>query len=202
MDKICGSCTYLDLSDGNCYGKYYCNKKWDRRLATDPACDSYTKAYSRDSGTIQNAINFSNGKNNSGCYITTMLCNILKLSDSNYYLNTLRNFRDNYLSKNDKYKGLLVEYDIIGPNICYYLLADRQNKLIAAKMFFNYIKPVVSLINDKMYVDAINRYKMMIETLKCLYGIEANITEYEIANSDISKSGHGIYKQLCKKQFS
>lgn len=202
MDKICGSCTYLDLSDGNYYGKYYCNKKWDRHLATDTACDSYTKAYSRDRGTIENAIDFSKGKNNSGCYITTMLCDILKLSDSNYYLNTLRNFRDNYLAKDNQYKELLVEYDIVGPQICHYLLVDRQNKLIAAKMFFNYIKPVVSLINDKMYIDAINRYKMMIEALKCLYGIEANITEYEIASCDISKSGHGIYKQLCKKQFS
>ena len=202
MDKICGSCTYLDLSDGNCYGKYYCNKKWDRHLATDTACGSYTKAYSRDRGTIENAIDFSKVKNNSGCYITTMLCDILKLSDSNYYLNTLRNFRDNYLAKDNQYKELLVEYDIVGPQICHYLLVDRQNKLIAAKMFFNYIKPVVSLINDKMYIDAINRYKMMIEALKCLYGIEANITEYEIASCDISKSGHGIYKQLCKKQFS
>ena len=199
MDKICGSCTYLDLSDGNCYGKYYCNKKWERDLAFDPACGSYTKAYSRDRGTIENAIDFSKGKNNSGCYITTMLCDILKLSDSNYYLNTLRNFRDNYLAQDSKNKELLVEYDIVGPQICRYLLVDRQNKLIAAKMFFNYIKPVVSLINDKMYIDAINRYKMMIEALKCLYGIEANITEYEIASCDISKSGHGIYKQLCKK---
>ena len=45
MDKICGSCTYLDLDyGGNCYGKYYCNKKWDRHLATDTACSSYIMA--------------------------------------------------------------------------------------------------------------------------------------------------------------
>ena len=55
---------------------------------------------------------------------------------------------------------------------------------------------------NKILKDFVNRYKMMIEALKCLYGIEANITEYEIASCDISKSGHGIYKQLCKKQFS
>ena len=36
MSKICGSCTYLDLDyGGNCYGKYYCNKKYDRHLATE-----------------------------------------------------------------------------------------------------------------------------------------------------------------------
>ena len=194
MDKVCGTCTYLDLSDGNCYGKYYCNKKCERHLATDTACYSYTKAYSRDSGAIKNAIDFSKGKSsNSGCYITTMLCDILKLSDSNYYLNTLRMFRDNYLSKNEEYKGILVEYDIIGPMICSNLINDKQNKLIAARMFFNYIKPVVSLINDKMYKDAISLYKLMINQLKELYNISYSISNEEILNSDIKKSGHGYF---------
>ena len=38
MDKNCGSCTYLDLSTGDIYGKYYCKKKYDRHLATDNVC--------------------------------------------------------------------------------------------------------------------------------------------------------------------
>ena len=199
MDKICGSCTYLDLSDGNCYGKYYCNKKWERHLATDPACYSYTKAYSRDSGTIKNALDFSKSKNSSSsCYITTMLCYILKLSDFNYYLNTLRNFRDSYLSKNIEYNYLLVEYDIIGPMICNNLINDKQNKLIAARMFFNYIKPVVSLINDNMYKDAINLYVLMINKLKGLYDINYIITEKQIDNCDIKKAGHGYYVKKFK----
>lgn len=194
MDKVCGSCTYLDLSDGNCYGKYYCNKKYERHLATDTACSSYTKSYSRDNGTIKNAIDFSKSKNSSsGCYITTMLCDILKLSDSNYYLNKLRNFRDNYLSKNEEYRKLLVEYDIVGPEISKNILSDKQNKLISARMFFNYIKPVVSLIDDKMYKDAVNLYKLMVESLISLYNINYSINEEQIINSDIKKSGHGYY---------
>ena len=198
MSNICGSCTYLDLSyGGNCYGKYYCNKKWERHLATDTACSSYTKAYSRDISTINNAIDFSNSKNSSSCYITTLLCGILNLSDSNHYINTLRHFRDNYL-KNSEYNNLLVEYDVVGPIICKHLENDRHNRLVAAKIFYNYISPVVSLIDDKMYKDAIVRYIMMVEKLKSLYDIDRCITTLEIEECDINLSGHGKYIKKLK----
>ncbi len=194
MDKRCGSCTYLDLDyGGDCYGKYYCNKKWDRHLATDTACSSYTKAYSRSNSSINNAIDYSNSKQNSGCYITTLLCDILKLSDSNYYINILRKFRNDYLRYNQEYNHLLVEYDIVGPIICRNLIVDSQNKLIAAKLFYNYISPTVSLIEDKMFVDAIVRYKMMVTRLKEIYGISTSITNKDINECNIALAGHGKY---------
>ena len=122
-----------------------------------------------------------------------MLCDILKLSDSNYYINTLRKFRDNYLTQDNKYKSILAEYDIIGPIICRYLIKDKQNKLIAAKSFFNYIKPIVSLINENMYIDAINLYKLMVNSLKSMYSISDAINQKEIEDIDIKNSGHGVY---------
>ena len=195
MSNICGSCTYLDLSTGNCYGKYYCNKKWDRHLATDTACSSYTKAYSRSNSSINNAVDFSNSKTSSNCYITTLLCGLLSLNDSNYYINILRSFRNNYLRYNQEYNHLLVEYDIVGPLICKNLIIDKNNRLIAAKLFYNYINPIVSLIEDKMFVDAIVRYTMMVDKLKNLYGINRVVTDCEIINSDISLSGHGKYEK-------
>lgn len=199
MDKNCGSCTYLDLSTGDIYGKYYCKKKYDRHLSTDNVCYSYTKAYSRSNGEYNNAIDYSKNKNSSsGCYLTTIMCNILKVNDNNYYLNTLRNFRDNYLQKNLEYSKILVEYDIVGPMLCEYIKSDKNNKLIASKVFFNYIKPVVSLIEDKMYKDAIVRYMMMVNSLKSIYGINTFISIEEIINCDISLSGHGKY---IKKYF-
>ena len=198
MSKICGSCTYLDLSTGNCYGKYYCNKKYDRHLATDTACSSYTKAYSRSSSALKNAVDFSNSKTSSNCYITTLLCGLLCLSDYNYYINILRSFRNNYLRYNEKYNHLLVEYDVVGPKICKNLIVDKNNRLIAARLFYNYINPIVSLIEDKMFVDAIVRYTMMVDKLKNLYGIDRVVTDLEIAESNIELSGHGKYVKKYK----
>ena len=198
MSNICGSCTYLDLSTGNCYGKYYCNKKYDRHLATDTACSSYTKAYSRSSSALKNAVDFSNSKTSSNCYITTLLCGLLSLSDYNYYINILRSFRNNYLRYNEKYNHLLVEYDVVGPKICKNLIVDKNNRLIAARLFYNYINPIVSLIEDKMFVDAIVRYTMMVDKLKNLYGIDRVVTDLEIAESNIELSGHGKYVKKYK----
>ena len=108
-------------------------------------------------------------------------------------MNTLRLFRDNYLQKNNEYKFLLAEYDIVGPIICKNIINDENNKLIAAKMFFNYIKPVVSLIDDKMYKDAVVRYCMMVNALKRIYGIVENVSVEQLENCDVTKSGHGYY---------
>lgn len=191
----CAECTYLDLSDGNSYGEYYCNKKWERHLATDPQCGSFCKAYRRSQGAINNAIDCSNSHNsNSGCYLTTMLCNILKMSDNNFYLETIRNFRNNILQKDEKYKKLLVEYDIIGPKIAYALDNDPLKFNIANIHFNKYIFPITKLINSYEYEAAINLYIAMTLSLKSLYNFSHyNISNEQINNADIKLSGHGIY---------
>lgn len=98
MSKFCGECTYLDLSTGDIYGKFYCDKKNERHLASDVECNRFCKAYSRYNSTIQNTYRYSKEHSNSGgCYLTTILCNILGMPDNNIYLKTIRNFRNNIL---------------------------------------------------------------------------------------------------------
>ena len=99
MSNFCGECTYLDLNTGDIYGKFYCERKWERHLATDPECGSFCRAYSRDSSTIENAYRYTNEHTSSGCYLTTMLCHILGMPDNNIYLETMRNFRKNILKR-------------------------------------------------------------------------------------------------------
>lgn len=41
MSKTCGECTYIDLSTGDIYGKFICERKWERHLATDLECGSF-----------------------------------------------------------------------------------------------------------------------------------------------------------------
>ena len=135
----CAECTYLDLSDYNSSGAYWCDKKLERHLATDPECGSFCKAYSRSYSAINNAIDYSNSKNSGGgCYLTTMLCNILGMDDNNIYLKTLRDFRNNILQKDEKNKQLLIEYDIVGPKIAEALNSDPlKNKI--AKIYLIYL---------------------------------------------------------------
>ena len=127
----CAECTYLDLEDSNSEGKYWCDKKCERHLSTDPECGSFCRAYSRSDGAISNAISYSKSKTDPPCYLTTMLCNILNLPDNNIYLETIRIFRANVLQKDEKYKKLIVEYDVIGPVIANALNNDPLKEVIS-----------------------------------------------------------------------
>ena len=195
MSKTCAECTYLEISNGDIYGKFLCEKHYERHLATDPECGSFCKAYSRDYNTIQNAYRYSNEHSSSGCYLTTMLCSILGMADNNFYLNTIRNFRKNILQKDDKYKQLLVQYDIIGPKIAKALKNDPLKEKIAKDCFNAYIVSIVKLINEQKYQMAINIYTYMTNSLRFIYNLNyITISNLDIDNADIKKSGHGIYK--------
>ncbi|MDO4963434.1 MAG: hypothetical protein Q4E75_05020 [bacterium] len=195
MSNYCAHCTYLKLDTGDYNGKFYCDKKGEWHLATDVECYRFCRAYSRDDNSIKNAIEYSNSHSSSGCYLTTMICDILKLDDNNMYLNTLRGFRKNILQKDDKYKAMLVEYDIIGPKISEALKNDPLKEKIALVNFENYIKKIKVLIDNKENENAINLYKQMTNNLKVFYNINDNVTTLQIDNADIKASGHGIYKQ-------
>lgn len=198
MSKVCAECTYLNINEGkgDLYGRFPCEKKWEYHLATDPECSRFCKAYSRDYNSIQNAISYSKSHSSGGgCYLTTMLCNILKMPDNNIYLETMQNFRKNILQKDEKYKSILVEYDIIGPKIAEALNNDPQKELIAQKYFNSFIPAIIFNINNKKHDDAILIYKSMTNLLKSFYGLyNIDVTTLEIDNADIKKSGHGFYK--------
>ena len=192
----CADCTYLNLEDFNDDGEYWCDKKCERHLATDPECGSFCKAYSRSSGAISNAISYSKSKTEPDCYLTTMLCNILNLPDDNIYLETIRNFRKNVLQKDEKYKALLVEYDIVGPVIANALANDPLRETIAKVYLNNFIIPITQFINNKENDRAVDKYYQMTNNLKTFYGLNNyNVSVKEIDNADIGKSGHGKYIQ-------
>ncbi len=196
MAKYCSECTYLDLSTGDIYGKFFCDKRLERHTALDLECYNFCTAYSRSSSEIKSAEEYSkNHSSGSSCFITTMICNILKVNDDNYYLNSLRKFRNNVLQKDEKYKSILVEYDIIGPIISKYLSKDPKRYRISANAFYKYIKPITLSIEQNNYDVAINSYMDMTNKLKNFYNIDVNIDMETINKADITLSGHGIYKQ-------
>lgn len=194
---ICAECTYLKIEDGHSSGKFWCDRKCERHYATDPECYNFCEAGRRESCTINNAIEISKKyTEDTGCYLTTMLCNILKLPDDNLYLNTLRNFRKDILQKGEKYKQLLVEYDIVGPKIASALASDPTRKTIAALYLNNFIIPTIKFIVAEEYDKAVDKYYQMTNNLKNFYSLtNYDVTEEQVLNADIENSGHGIYKQ-------
>ena len=182
LESYCAACTYL--SENGSGGKYWCERKGEDHYATDSKCYSFCEAYSRSNSCRQNMYDYSQGSS-SGCYLTTIMCHILGYPDNNYYLNTLRKFRDNVMKNNQEYIPLLITYDIIGPTIAYELAHDKDNKEIATVFFEKYIVKSVEAIEEQKEKEAINIYKAMTETLADKYVTKKGIIN--INNIDATK---------------
>lgn len=190
----CSECTYLNPDNPDLYGKYWCEKRLERVSANQSECYRFCRAYGRSSNVSKSYEDYSkDNSNDPSCYLTTMLCEILKINDNNFFLNTMRSFRNNILQKDEKYKPILVEYDIIGPKIAKSLSIDPLKYQIAANAFYKYIKPIIKLIKEKNYDQAILMYMEMTNNLKSFYNIDTSISIDEINNADINLSGHGVY---------
>ena len=132
------------------------------------------------------------------CYLTTIMCHLLDYPDDNYYLNTLRKFRDNVMKKDNKYIPLLMTYDIIGPMIAEKLGNDPNGKEIALAYFNHYIMPSITAIEEEKYGIAINIYREMTYKLATYYNIDISIPKLDIKNIDMAILGHGKIRKKCK----
>jgi len=189
LEQYCAACTYLgERADSN--GKYWCERKGENHYATDPRCYSFCEAYSRSTSARENMYDNSKSHSSSGCYITTIMCHILGMPDDNYYLETLRNFRDNVLKKDAKHFPLLIQYDKIGPMIASCLENDESNKEIANVLFTNYIQKTVTAIEEGKINSAINIYVAMTQSLVEKYQPDADILCVDTDNIDMELLGH------------
>lgn len=196
MANYCSECTYLNLNSIGDYGNFWCEEKLEWHKANEIECYRFCRAYNRDSSVANSAYNYSiEHTPKEGCYLTTMLCHILGMNDNNIYLETMRSFRKNILQNDEKYKSILVEYDIIGPKIAQYLMLDPLKEKLANTYFQRYIIPISKLLEEKKNNMAINLYMNMTNSLSCLYNLNSiTLSIEEINNADIKESGHGIYK--------
>ena len=197
--NYCSECTYLKTNDPDLYGKYWCECRLERVLANNEGCYRFCTAYSRSKYDIEKYEKYSIEHSKEGCYLTTIMCNILKMPDDNPFLNTMRYFRGNVLQKDKKYSNLLVEYDVIGPIISNNIANDPLNLQISIDCMFKYIKPIVKLIKEKNNDEAINQYIEMTNNLKKFYNINTTLRTETINNCDLNLSGHGVY--ILKKSL-
>lgn len=179
-ENQCGGCTYYDFQGDNYKG--YCS--WYK---------SYY--YPGDSCTHQNS-----RETNSGCYITTIICDVLGYADDCMVLDKLRFFRNNVMQKDSKYASILLEYDTIGPDIAYFIRKEYEessDREIWIQFYNFYLQPTANYIADGQFDNAVNRYKEMVTSLKDYFGLK----DYNpiISNYDYTHGGHGKIKLLEEK---
>ena len=192
-EDYCAACTHLgENADYN--GNYSCSKRGISINANAAKCDSFCEAYRRSNYARENMYKNSQSHSSSGCYLTTIMCQILKYPDNNFYLNVLRGFRDNIMQKDQKYLPLLMMYDYAGPMIAYELSKDHDRFEIANSFFNIYITKAVLAIGEQKFETAVNIYKSMTEELGKRYNISINLVTPKTTTDDITTLGHGKRK--------
>lgn len=158
-------CDYLDWY-GGILGYYYCRKD-------DTRIDKNTiNNYCDNSLNYRNCPIYNKSSSNGGCYLTTAMCNILGYEDHCYALDTLRDFRDNYMKKTPECLPLLEDYDLIGPKISQKLEEDKNKIRTANIMLTEFITPAIICIKREDYDNAIEIYEDMTLGLMDYYGFD------------------------------
>ena len=115
--------------------KYKCKICYEYKKLTDPAC-SLINPIKKDTGSYTPT----------GCFITTIVCNILGYEDNCELLTLFRNFRDNTLKINPKYISILLEYDQIGPLISLRIQKEKNNDRLCLGLMNYFLIPCANAI--------------------------------------------------------
>lgn len=181
------SCEFYSYKSGLFSGDYWCNKN-----ECSVSSDTYYK-YCRDYN-YRECPNYKH-QESSGCFITTIICNMLNKKDDDVILKTLRSFRDDVLQKDEKYYNILKEYDLIGPVIADCIIRENNIDLVR-DTYQKSIIPIYYLIYHKKYEDAIGRYQLMTQLLIDYYSLNDEYDKiknngYQYDDFVPEKAGHG-----------
>lgn len=148
--SVCEDCKKMNLNLQNDCGEFWCYERGKYYPKGDLICSDFV------------AKDGSGG----GCYITTIIVEILGFDDYCQCLEQLRAFRDQVMKNEPKYQDILKEYDEVGPRIAESLHNAPDKKEIAESIFETYIVPVCELLQRKQYEEAVGMYKQMVVWLK------------------------------------
>ena len=97
-----------------------------------------------------------------GCFLTTVVCQVLGFEDDCFALENLRKFRNEVLGKSDRGKKLLVEYKTVSDKIIPNILSDKDKTDVCNYVYNTYIMPVNNLVDEHKIDEAIDKYKEMV----------------------------------------
>lgn len=198
------SCTYYSWKGGWFSGDFWCAKKADydgNGRVDEDTYQKYCKNYNYDACPI-----YKQGEYSSGCFLTTIVCTILQKDDHDPILETMREFRNQVLQKDEKYFNILRDYDYIGPVLAYKLDQDARREQIARKLYDNSLTKIASYIKKEDYRRAVELYQGMTLYFINYYGFREEYeknknVEYAIREFKPETAGHGILqKKLSTKQ--
>lgn len=134
----------------------------------EESVDVSSELFNDDKNDDKNDDSKDNDDKDTGCYLTTLMCELLGYEDDCFELTYLRNFRQNYMQNNIEGQKLLSQYKDISHPIVKKLRMRLDKKEIALKMKNDYITSAIEKIKNGNPEDGIAIYKDMVAYLQSL----------------------------------
>lgn len=103
------------------------------------------------------------------CYITTAVCERRGLGDDCYELNLLRDYRDQYLSRQPDGDMLIRQYYDVAPTVVKHINDREDAEEVYEEIWQLYLAPCISMIEEHKYQECRIRYEDMVSRLKEQY---------------------------------
>ena len=103
------------------------------------------------------------------CYVTTAVCSSLGKDEDCYELRLLKDYRDGYLSEQPDGEELIREYYDIAPTIVNRINRSEQAREVYEQIYTDYIRPCISLIEEKKEEQCKEMYVQMMRVLQNKY---------------------------------
>lgn len=159
--------------------QFYCNKMRMYVSLGERSCNTYFRMRDKKK---------KSEKPNTGCYLTTAMCEVLGYDDHCEILETLRGYREEYMMNTDIGIKLLHDYNTVGPLIADKIHEDEIQIDIAITMLNSYIKPAITFINKEDYETALMIYENMTLDLMDYYKLDYSLlTAYEQNGKSIQR---------------
>ena len=151
------SCSYYTFRQGD----YYCTKKGD--YVNSDVYSKYCRNYDYADCPIYK------GDRSGGCYLTSACMYSKDLPDDCYELETLRHFRDTWLSETEKGKEIIKMYYEIAPKIVSSINDKPNSKSVYDMIYKKMVLPCVKLIEKQKYNETVELYRSMTLELQKTY---------------------------------
>lgn len=166
---IFSSFSRTQIEENEAYDKGYSHGKGQVDGSRNDYDSSYRGSNSYNSGWDNGYDSGGGSGSSSGCFITTATLNSIGKTDNCEELNKFRNFRDNWLSKQDDGNDLILEYYKIAPEIVKAINAKASAKEIYQELWNKKIKVCLEFINNNQFKEAKLIYCNVIINLKKKY---------------------------------
>ena len=103
------------------------------------------------------------------CYITTAVCASRGQGDNCYELNLLRDYRDQYLSRQPDGEALICQYYDVAPTVVKHINARADAGQVYEEIWQRYLAPCISMIEEHRYQECRRLYEDMVSRLKEQY---------------------------------